>query len=57
VAGLAFALDAGLDAVDAVLTLGERRDCLSFGGSVSVREGRRLVATDAPRATACPPSQ
>lgn len=40
--------------VRVTLTLGALQYCLSFGGTVSARAGRRYLATDAPAPGACP---
>ncbi len=41
--------------VDVVLTLGTRRFCLHFGGTVTFKPGKSLAAKDAPDSPGCPP--
>jgi len=53
--GLGLEHSLGLDPrpVHVVITLGEQRYCMTFGGDIAFREGRKFLAKDAPMATAC----
>jgi hypothetical protein len=53
--GLAHSLGSNPSPVDVVLTFGNERICVRFGGQVSFRPGTRFLAADAPPPAACPP--
>jgi len=49
-----FSLEAEPDFVDVVLTLGNLRYCMTFGGEATFAPGRKYVAKDAPVTSLCP---
>lgn len=53
--GPAIPLASDPDPINAALSIGGRRLCVSFGGRVSFRAGRRLSARAAPRSWGCEP--
>jgi len=51
---LGHSLGSSPEPVDAVLTLGEHRYCMTFGGRVAFKAGKKYLARKTPPASACP---
>jgi hypothetical protein len=53
---LGHSLGAEPASVWAILTLGERRYCMRFGGTTTFKEGKKLLAKDAAAPASCDPT-